>query len=337
MTACTLLSVDLDGTLVDTAGEIAEAVNRTLDDFGVARRPAAQITRLIGRGTRELMLRLLAELMHEQPALVERLRVDEMLARLEYHYALAAGSSGVVYPGARDAMLRLAAAGVRLACVTNKELRHARRVLQATRLVECFELVVGGDSLAHKKPHHSVLQHVLDAFGVPREQMAHVGDSAVGLPARWRTRSAARSRASWLAWARWRPASPARKTAPVRFRAAPSEFDPRRASKPSTVPAAPIASGRCRWTRWLRVITEASSDAGLPVLVTRSAYFAHEDVGDAMAAGDALAPVTGLALHHAPGTAPAAPRIGLALVEQWHSVFTATVPSEYAPDRTAAV
>lgn len=183
MTACTLLSVDLDGTLVDTAGEIAEAVNCTLDDFGVARRPAAQVTRLIGEGTRELMLRLLAELMHEQPALVERLRVDEVLARLEHHHATLAGSAGAAYPGARDAMQRLAAAGVRLACVTNKELRHARRVLQATRLIECFELVVGGDSLAHRKPHPSVLQHVMDAFGVPREQMAHVGDSAVDVMA----------------------------------------------------------------------------------------------------------------------------------------------------------
>ena len=81
---------------------------------------------------------------------------------------------------------------------------------------------------------------------------------------------------------------------------------------------------------------DAARSAGLPVLVTRSAYFAHEDVGDAMAVCDALAPVTGLALHHALGTAPAAPRIGLALIEQWHSAFTATVPSENAPDRSAA-
>ena len=183
MTACTLLSVDLDGTLVDTAGEIAEAANRTLDDFGVPRRSVAQIARLIGMGTRELMLRLLAELMHEEPVLVERLRVDDVLARLERHYGMTAGTCAVPFAGAREAMQRLAAAGVRLACVTNKELRHARRVLEATRLIDCFELVVGGDSLPQKKPHASVLWHAQDAFGVQREHMAHVGDSAIDVMA----------------------------------------------------------------------------------------------------------------------------------------------------------
>lgn len=59
---------------------------------------------------KELMLRLPAELMHEQPALVERLRVDEVLARLDHHHATLAGSSGAAYPGARDAMQRLGAA-----------------------------------------------------------------------------------------------------------------------------------------------------------------------------------------------------------------------------------
>lgn len=181
--ACDLLSIDLDGTLVDTAGEIAEAANLTLEEFGVARRPPQQITRLIGLGTRELMLRLVAEVTLEQPELRERLPMDKTLAAMDRHYHHTAGSAAVPYPGAREALQRLAAAGVRLACVTNKELRHARRVLQATRLVEHFELVVGGDTLPHKKPHPAVLEHVLASFGVVREHAAHIGDSAVDVMA----------------------------------------------------------------------------------------------------------------------------------------------------------
>ena len=62
-----VLSFDLDGTLVDTAGEIAEAANRTIEDFGVERRPPAEICALIGAGTRELMLKLLSKLLRERP------------------------------------------------------------------------------------------------------------------------------------------------------------------------------------------------------------------------------------------------------------------------------
>ncbi|HJV62927.1 MAG TPA: HAD hydrolase-like protein, partial [Albitalea sp.] len=85
--ACDLVSFDLDGTLVDTAGEIAEAANRALRDHGIAARPVAQITLLIGAGTRELMLKLLARCLLDEPVLAERVRADEVLARFEAHYA----------------------------------------------------------------------------------------------------------------------------------------------------------------------------------------------------------------------------------------------------------
>ncbi len=60
-----LITFDLDGTLVDTAGEIAEAANRTIVELGFARRPVDEITNLIGRGTRELMVSLMAAISRE--------------------------------------------------------------------------------------------------------------------------------------------------------------------------------------------------------------------------------------------------------------------------------
>ena len=158
-----ILSFDLDGTLVDSAAEIAAAANATLLEFEVPQRPLAQITGLIGRGTRELMLKLLEQTLMERPLRAAQLPVDEVLARFAHHYAATAGSSAAPYPGCRETLTRLRSGGVRLACVTNKEERFAARVLQATGLDDCFELLVGGDSLAHKKPHPSVLAHVLAA------------------------------------------------------------------------------------------------------------------------------------------------------------------------------
>ena len=71
-----LISFDLDGTLVDTAAEIAEAANLALAAHGIARRPLAEITDLIGAGTRELMLKLLARRFLENPSLAQTVQPE---------------------------------------------------------------------------------------------------------------------------------------------------------------------------------------------------------------------------------------------------------------------
>lgn len=178
-----LLSYDLDGTLVDTASEIAEAANRALASHGIARRPVSEITHLIGAGTRELMLKLLARVFLESPAIAERVRVAAVLASMDEHYALTTGTAAVAYAGCHESLQRLQAAGVRLVCTTNKEFRHARRVLEVSCLDGYFELLIGGDTLPEKKPHASVLRHVAQALQVPIDRCAHLGDSAVDVQA----------------------------------------------------------------------------------------------------------------------------------------------------------
>ncbi|PXW94515.1 phosphoglycolate phosphatase [Sphaerotilus hippei] len=179
----TLISFDLDGTLVDTAGEIAEAANRTLAEFGVPRQDEAFVRGFIGAGTRQMMLRLMAHLLLRDPALAGRLRAERVLERLEVHYGQTVGTSARVYAGAHEALAGLRQAGLRLACVTNKEHRFALRVLQATGLAERLDVVIGGDTLARHKPDPLPLRQVMAQFGAEPHQTAHVGDSSIDVEA----------------------------------------------------------------------------------------------------------------------------------------------------------
>ena len=178
-----LICFDLDGTLVDTADEIAEAANRALQSHGIARRPTAEIVLLIGAGLHELMRKLLAQCVAERPALAQTVQLGAVLKTLDEHYAATVGTVALPYAGCEEALGVLQRAGLKLACVTNKEFRHAQRVLEVTRLDGYFDLLIGGDSLPEKKPHASVLQHVAHSLGVSLARTAHLGDSATDVAA----------------------------------------------------------------------------------------------------------------------------------------------------------
>ena len=178
-----LLTIDLDGTLVDTATEIAEAANRSIEEFGLPRQSVAMITRLIGAGTRELMLKLLNRIAVERGVSLPPADREAVLHRFDVHYAATAGTACHAYPHVADALARLRQAGVRLACVTNKEARYSQLVLAACGLSHAFDLLVGGDTLPVKKPDARVLGHAIDVLAATRATTAHVGDSRTDVEA----------------------------------------------------------------------------------------------------------------------------------------------------------
>ena len=174
------ITFDLDGTLVDTASEIAEAANRTLMELGLPRRDLADVTHLIGHGTRELMAGLLRQAQARGgDDIVRRLDMARVMQCFEGHYHDTTGTDSRLYPGCREGLEHLRHAGVLMACVTNKEQRFAERVLEVTGLASYFPVLVGGDTLVQKKPHPLVIQYCLDALNVDQFNAAHVGDSSI--------------------------------------------------------------------------------------------------------------------------------------------------------------
>ena len=165
---------DLDGTLVDTAPDLCRAVNHALAAIG---RPALseQATRqVIGGGTRAMLTRALDRT--GGPAdeeAFERL-YDALIAHYERHTS----DHSVPYPGCLAALDTLEARGCRLAVVTNKQERLARKLLAELGMAERFDCVLGGDTLGpgRSKPNRDMLDEALRLCGGSR--FAMVGDSS---------------------------------------------------------------------------------------------------------------------------------------------------------------
>jgi phosphoglycolate phosphatase len=162
---------DLDGTLVDSAGEIATALARTFDSLGLAPVPRAQVERMIGRGVRVLVERALA---HVGARGVD---VDEAVVTFELHYAQTVGTDATLFEGVSQGLGLLEARGMPLAVVTNKPRYFTLQLLERLGVARYFAAVVAGDDGHPKKPAPDMVLSAAQALGcAPREALV-IGDS----------------------------------------------------------------------------------------------------------------------------------------------------------------
>jgi phosphoglycolate phosphatase len=181
-----IVGFDLDGTLLDTHGDLGAAVNHALSLAGRPNRPLGSMRALIGGGAKRMLERALDE---DGVALPE----DEFKAlyrELLGHYEANIAVHTQVFPGGEAMLDDLAERGVRLAVVTNKFERFARLVLDQLGLTHRFYTVIGGDTLGpgKAKPAPDQLHEMIARGGGGRA--AYVGDTtydtlaakAAGLP-----------------------------------------------------------------------------------------------------------------------------------------------------------
>ena len=167
-----LVMYDLDGTLLDTAAEITDAVNLTLQEFDHALVTIDDVRRWIGQGTGWLMETAWAAT--DGPKAVAW---NEVMARFIHHYEVTAGTSSTAFPHVMDTLQKARDYGVKQALVTNKERRFTDRVLQKHGLTDAFDLIICGDSLTVKKPHPDVIYHCLTTLDETAGASLFVGDS----------------------------------------------------------------------------------------------------------------------------------------------------------------
>ncbi|MBI4754271.1 MAG: phosphoglycolate phosphatase [Betaproteobacteria bacterium] len=166
------VTLDLDGTLLDTVPDLAEAANAMLRELGRPQRSEDEIRRFVGRGIPNLVKRCLSGDAEPSAALLEQAN-----AAFRRHYAVSNGRRTRAYPGVMEGLERMRAMGLKLGCVTNKAAAFTEPLLAVCGLADYLQVVVSGDSLPEKKPHPLPLLFACERMGVHPSQNLHIGDS----------------------------------------------------------------------------------------------------------------------------------------------------------------
>ncbi len=166
--------IDLDGTLLDTATDLAAAANMMLKEIGKAELPTETIQSYIGKGVEKLVKRSLTGSMDAEP---DAGLFSRAMPLYEHSYAKMLHVDTRPYPGVVEGLKAMREAGFHLACVTNKAEAFTLPLLRSTELLSYFDIVVSGDSLPKKKPDPMPLLYACEQFHIQPRQMLLIGDS----------------------------------------------------------------------------------------------------------------------------------------------------------------
>ena len=179
---CDAAIIDLDGTMVDTLGDFAEALNRMLRDLELPPIAAQHIERMVGKGSEHLLRSVLNHVLEHMGKAPTAIEIEALYAHAwpsyQRHYLAINGQFASVYPGVVEGLQALRASGLRLACLTNKPTAFAVPLLRSKGLDPFFDCVFGGDAFERKKPDPLPILKTCEALGSPVARTLMVGDSS---------------------------------------------------------------------------------------------------------------------------------------------------------------
>lgn len=169
-----MILIDVDGTMVDSVPDLAFCVDEMMQQLG--RRPwgETRVRDWVGNGVERLVRRALIGQLDGEPDESEYERAFPIFLDL---YADNTCKRSVLYPGVREGLDYLGAAGFPLGCVTNKAEQFTVPLLKDLGIHDKFAIVVSGDTLEYSKPHPAPLLHAAKFFKVEPADALMVGDS----------------------------------------------------------------------------------------------------------------------------------------------------------------
>lgn len=169
-----MILIDVDGTLVDSVPDLHYCVDEMMKALGMPLRGEAKVRTWVGNGVERLVRRSLTDSLDGEP--------DDVLFQRAYPlfldlYTENTSKRSRLYPGVKEGLDAMQAAGYKLGCVTNKAAQFTIPLLKDLGVYERFAIVVSGDTLPEKKPHPLPLLHAAEFFGVKPEKALMLGDS----------------------------------------------------------------------------------------------------------------------------------------------------------------
>jgi phosphoglycolate phosphatase len=172
--------IDLDGTLVDTVYDLHAAVGLVAKRYGLSAPSVEEVKSWIGKGSRQLMSRLLE---HQRGRSSQDVPVEQALAVFYEAYESVNGLYARPYPDVIAALKAMRQAGLPIACVTNKVQAATDLLLEKLGMTSYFDIVLGGVEGRALKPHPDVLFAACAAFGADAARAVMIGDSENDLQA----------------------------------------------------------------------------------------------------------------------------------------------------------
>ena len=168
------ICIDLDGTLLDTAPDLAVASNAMLADLGRGQLPEARIAAFVGKGAEMLIQRCLTATGGgaDDPGQLARAR-----ASWHAHYERVNGQYARLFPGVIEGLSGLKRLGIELACITNKPGAFVPTLLEQFGLAPALRFWIAGNTVATKKPEPGQLLEAARRFGLAPTEVAMLGDS----------------------------------------------------------------------------------------------------------------------------------------------------------------
>ena len=170
---CEAVLFDLDGTVVDTAPDLLRAVNLLRWRRGLAAMPMAGLRGQVSQGSRAMLAAAIPQF-ELRPPETQAALVQELLAA----YGADISCDSRPFAGVTAVLDALAARRMLLGIVTNKPVELARQLLRALGLEARFQVLIGGDSLAERKPHPLPVLTACARMGVDPVRAVFVGDDA---------------------------------------------------------------------------------------------------------------------------------------------------------------